>query len=118
MGDQERLLRRAIERVGADGPRAAARSLHQDSAFEERLGGYLRGDHEPKLGDVMLILSGAGLLQPEAIAAWEDVSLGEAAKRVSAARLKATAAEGRLAERKVDELSARAGPRRARRRSA
>lgn len=94
------------------------RKLASDENRVRKVQTWREGLDNPGFIPTMQLLAAAGLLQPEAVAAWEDVSQGEAAKRVSAARLKATGAEARQAERDAGELPDRARPRRGRRRSA
>jgi len=99
---QERLIKVVFERLGADGPTAAARALGwTEFSAPRNLARWLSESHEPKLGEVMDMLAGAGLLQPEALEAWSEVSLEEARRRVEARR--SSAAE------RVDAASREAG---------
>lgn len=106
MGAQQRLLALVFARIGATGPTAAARVLHLDVSAPSKLGRWVREEHEPPLSDAMMLLGRAGLLQPEAVAAWEKVSLEEARRRVDERRRDAGArvdAEADRAGQAVDQ---------------
>lgn len=116
------IVRLAMTRLGLE--------EREKAAFAERLNmppystpqslvtKWLRGLNEPGFVYTMSMLNAAGLLQPEAVAAWEGVSLEEARRRVDAARRRAAGLEARSAEETAADLAARARSPRGRRRSA
>jgi hypothetical protein len=119
MGKQERLLELVLERIGGDSvPDAARRIGMTDYGSPQKLRRWRSGRHEPKLADAMMLLARAGLLQAEAVAAWEGISLKEARQRVEQRRRAVgagEAGEARAALRAARE-SAEARPRAPKRR--
>lgn len=71
--------------------------LSRDLYKAARVKNWVNGNNAPKFTDTMTLLSEAGLLQPEAEAAWRGISLSEATRDVSTRRTaiaRRVAAEG------------------------
>jgi hypothetical protein len=82
-------LLRFLEVLYGSGRRQLARALGFHSAKRtDRVRRWYSEAREPAGDDLMVVLRRTGLLQPEAVALWDGVSIEEARLRVDAARAK------------------------------
>jgi len=80
-------LLRLLEVLYGPGRRDVARSLGFGAAADaDRVRRWYKEGREPSGDDLMRVLRTVGLLQPEAVAVWDGVSLAEARRRVDARR--------------------------------
>lgn len=102
----------AMKRLGATGPAALTRRMEWDGlTAPKNISRWRREDHEMGFEALVGLLSEAGLLQPEAEAAWKEISLEAAQRRVAQARERAAAIDADRAPR-VQQRGAAASPRR------
>lgn len=119
-GDIERAIARVTETVGlrlgiGKSPTDFVRRMKWGTDrpnSTRKISNWFKGLNGPAFDDTMDMLGEAGLLQPEAEAAWRGISLLDAAKVVDAAR-KAAAAAVQEGHRGDAAEPPRASPRRA-----